>query len=634
MEERLKNYLESLLQVPLTPLAESRFAESLWHHDDDSDDNSTNDDRNDSSLLRKIDGCGDVEISSTSTTPFQCVWCNIFCRPTSTTSYNYPPPRVHRCTACHAAVYCSLACEQQDRQHGRHMHRCLRLRRCQDSLNELGMEFSQESNGVMDVFDRSNRMVFFFCDEHRGLGSTGERYLSARVEMVHALIEESVARIGRASCCGPRHWNLLALELAMEHCLDMLHLDPVVNDGSVTVMIAHCLFVLERYQDLYDFVKYWNILPRKLREIDRRDSSMAFPNLDHAFSTALGPEAFLNTKKQDMFEDQSLLALRLPSRCNPEEDRYIQTFPGCSLSEVVNNLYLALAKLCVYEKIKSIRMVTQSCFSIESGLISSNIGSFVGISEDWVTVNPLIMLNQARELLAFADTSIPGILRAVIEARVSLPLTFDKVPMIDLLRITWESHAFPWIFLVSFVQNQEPYPVIPRNNMLQQALDRLYEEFITAEIDELEYSRARHHWEAVKHSEPVRRLLLEEMQHGQQLYNHPFSITRIFSVLRNESRHAVDNLDLLLGGDAIGIIAIGLVGDKLLAREHLEQVRDRPHILKFIDEHGIDIPRDRLGDNDVEEIIQRLREKGLDTPSNLKLLFGDDGWVAAMPPPI
>ena len=382
---------------------------------------------------------------------------------------------------CGSVVYCSHAHEQDDWD--QHRKLCSKVRRHRKHVTQLSLEYG-ENNGIMDIFDRSNGMVFVLADPVRGLGSVGKNYLDQRTKLVHAYMDQAVAPMWKTAMTKPKkqhhdddgayapspHWNRLAMELALEQCLDLLHLDPVETDGSTRALVAHGLLVLERYQELYDYVKFWNTIPWELRVINRREATLN--EFHDTLDFVLGANTFLNVMSpQPIWEDQSQLALRVSSR--PGDSENVPTFPGPSQSDIVTVLYLALGKLLVYQAVEGFRIMS-SCMPIESDLILAHIAAFVGIQADWLTVDPPRARRQCHELLSFANTSIPKILQDFV--RLGAVPAHDRLSSLELLSTAWMSHAFAWNFLLDFIQSDVADTcTVPRNEVLQRVYDQVYE---------------------------------------------------------------------------------------------------------------------------------------------------------------
>jgi MYND finger len=529
---------------------------------------------------------------------------------------------------CESVVYCSHAHQNDDWSDHRKL--CTEVRRCRKVVTDLSHEYS-ETNGIMDIFDRSNAMVFALADPVRGLGSVGKNYLSERNNLVHAYMELAMAPMTAPPTSNittepkhsngndaPRpHCNRLAVELALEHCLDLLHLDPVETDSSTRTLVAHCLLVLEQYQELYDYVKYWNIVPWKLRAIKRREP--VFTQFDDALDFALGASTFLNFKSpQDMWEDQSQLALRSPHLGRGT----IRTWPGSSHSEVVAVLYLALGKLLVHQAIKGIRLMT-FCMPIESDLILAHIAGFVGIKAKWLATNPQRARRQCHELLSFANASIPRIIQDLV--RLGPDSTSCHLSSLELLRTAWRSHEFPWRFLMDFIEKEAANTcAVPRHELLQHVSDRVYNTYFELKTMHGIIGQIRDHWERAKNSPAGRRLLLEEMENGRQLYELEFCAPRIVSLLRKEGLATAGNVELLLGD--VSSISIAAEVEMFLACQHFEQVKYLPKIVAFVQAHQLwNLPPEDVDAQSVRDMLIKLARKRLATEGNLKLLFGT-GW--------
>ena len=663
-----------LLESPLliSPLDDEEN-DSESNNEGDEDQRDDKDDENDLSSFstlsnpkfRNIDALGRITLPTARSRFRRCAWCDIrfVASPSggasSSLGQSSHPLHWKECTKCHSAIYCSPLCLDQDKKIGNHRSLCAQICRHKKRVSNLGLEYSESNNGVMDVFDWSNGMVFYFADPHRGLGTVGEQYIVERKALVDSLVKEGASKMvdvasGAAAASAvsnaftdtipPPHWNYMALELSLEHSLDILYLDPVAscrssssssNANCIRTGIAHSLLVLERFQELYDYVKYWNVLPRKLRQMHRRPAEerdieqTLIPSRVHGMlHAALGAETFMKTKKQSFFEDQRELVLRLPSRPPPMESDIIRTFPGPSMTEVVCVLYVALAKLLVLEKVKNVRMVVQNCIPIQAETITATIGSYLDLAPDWVALNTQTVLKQCRELLAFADNSIPGTLKTLIqspdeiESSHYLNATDASPTSIELLRAAWFNHDLHWTFLVNFVEHGGACGTnIPRNDAIQQALDHFYSSYIELHTSDPEYLECRRHWNRVKNTEAVRSLLTNEVEKGRHLCGSGFYPTQMYLRLVTQV-WTRDNFELLFGNPNVPYSVLRDV-DMYLATEHLFQVKYTPEVLSFCKTNDIVIPDDAC------TCLVTLSAKDLATPENTTLLFGDDDRLGA-----
>lgn len=590
--------------------------QSLLKHQDDDD-------------LRPVSNTGEVKVPHTSSSWYQCAWCD---NPIVLRAPTQPVPVVHFCQMCSSAVYCSATCQTEDWKRGRHRFCCRQIRRCRKAVTELSIELSEE-NGVMDVFDRSNEMIHRLGAVGTGLGSVGQNYLRERMGLALALMEQAVAPMAASRPPSP-HWDRLALEFVMEHCIDLLHLDPVHTASFVRVLVVHCLLVLERHQELYDFVKYWNLLPHKLRVIhaDLIDPDEDPTQLEKALDFSLGPNTFWSLKEpQSMFEDQSELALRPPCQ-RVDGSAIIETFSGPTKAEVVNVLYLALAKIQSYQTMLGLRLVAR-CLPIKADDITSHMGSFLGLTgaPDHTTLE-----QQCCQLLLFANESIPGILLALIESdslpRQSQDLQFqndDNPPILELLKTAWVSSKFAWSFLLQFVRKEHDLRSqiqVPRHSFLQQVLDHAYQKYLAVKSNRNERGRIETHWDRVKDTPLVRQLLLEEMENGSCVYDYDFSISRVYATLMKEEKETIQNEILLLGERD----RLDLVDDEVfLAKEHLLQVKHLPTVALFLKTHNIYVSDEGRADCvKLEELVWGMFRRGLATESNLNLILGNAGWVS------
>ncbi|CAB9520043.1 expressed unknown protein [Seminavis robusta] len=633
----------------------------------------------DEECLRSISKTGNVIIPPESACFAHCAYCD-----------KYRQERFQiTCRRCQGTVYCSFDCQTNDWKNGVHRKFCSKISRLKSRVAELSNQYS-ETNGIMDVFDRTNAMVFYFGDPVRGLGTVGQDFMWERMKLVHAYMQQATESMipsnepmalfwsGRRTSHGsrrlpwnhrlppepsqshentnnntdntnnntlihpPPRWNRLALELVLEHCLDLLHLDPVEADSCTRTLVAHCLLILERYQQLYDFVKYWNIIPRRLRSIKR--NYPAFSEFDEILNhTALEPSTFLRIQSpQNFLEDQSNLVLRAPAT-RPNDDNMITlSFPGPSQSEVVSVMYLALAKLHVCQAVRGIRLVATSAIpSIQSDLILAHIGSFLGVDADWLVPDSEdILQRHCHELLSFANESIPRFLQDLVacplrpykdDDSTTTSSIFDdtsnivRLPSINLviLKAAWMDHEFSWKFLLDYVESSpHNHHQVPRHEFLQQVFDRVsheaYSRDRTADV-------GRDHWEQVKDTPPVRQLL-NEMDGGNQLLEFEFSVTRIVSLLEKEGHNTPENLQLLLGDNVDCQSAFD--ANRQLACRYLQYVRFFPDVVAFTTAHEIWIPEDSVDTDNFQEVVRQLKEKTLDSEANLKLLFGEGGRVS------
>ena len=108
-------------------------------------------------------------------------------------------------------------------------------------MQDLSTELGEGANGIMNVFDRENEMVFRLA-AGGGLGSVGQNYLEARKDLVKALLQQAVAPMTHENPVS--HWDRLAAELALEHCKDMLHLLIFGLGSIVGMLVAAGLFSL------------------------------------------------------------------------------------------------------------------------------------------------------------------------------------------------------------------------------------------------------------------------------------------------------------------------------------------------------------------------------------------------------
>lgn len=589
--------------------------------------------------LRRISNTGEVKVPHTSSSWYQCAWCD---NPIVVRAPAQPVPVVHFCQMCSGVVYCSATCQKEDWKIGRHRF-CCRQVRSRKAVTELSIELSEE-NGVMDVFDRSNEMIFRLGALGTGLGSVGQNYLRERMSLVLALMKQAVAPMAaenffeciewstrhaeRCICIDlppTPHWDRLALEVVLEHCIDLLNLDPVHTASFTRVLVVHCLLILHRPLELYQFVKMWNLLPHKLRVIhaDFRDPDEEPTQLEEALGFALGPNTFWSLKEpQFMFEDQSELALRPPCQ-RVDGCAMIETFPGPTKAEVVNVLYLASIGL---------RLVAR-CLPIKADDITSHMGSFLGLTG---APDHTALAQQCCQLLVFANESIPGILLELIESeslpRPSQKLQFqndDNPPILELLKTAWVSSKFAWSFLLQFVRkehNLRSQVRVPKHNFLQHELDQEYRKYLAVKSNRTERRRIESHWEMVKDTPPVRQLLLEEMENGSCVYDYDFSISRVYATIMKEEKETTANEILLLGERD----RLDLVDDEaFLAREHLLQVKHLPSVALFLKTHNIFVSDEgRPACVKLEELVWGMFRKGLATESNLNLLFGKAGWVS------
>ena len=300
------------------------------------------------------------------------------------------------------------------------------------------------------------------------------------------------------------------------------------------------------------------------------------------------------------------------------------------MAEVVCVLYVALAKLLVHEEMAKVRMVVQHCVPIESGMITMNIGSYIGLSSEWMATNPRTILRQCRELLAFANSSIPGILETLIQ-RSLLPMDAGEKSnylqaasstSLELLKTAWFCHKSPWAFLVDYVENERICDV-PRNSLVQQVLDCVYESYVESHTSE--YQQCRQHWERVKDTEAVRRFLTDEMENGIFLCGSGFYATQMYIRLARQHLLTPENLQLLFGTPEVSQSVVYV--DLFFAYEHLVQVRYLPEVLSFCKMNDIIIPDDDEENNVVvvTNLLDTLREKKLATEENTTLLLGDNG---------
>lgn len=668
-----KLLIESPVRVPGLPLGNTSNNGNAANNEDDIDGHNVvpPDLASMNPSLRPINALGRISLSPTARSRFRCAWCDVrlsvfpVASCASSSQASHPQPW-KECTKCRSSVYCSSLCLDQDKKIGSHRKLCARIRRHQEDVSAWAVSHSEVLS--MDIFDRAIGMVFYFAS-FAGLGSTGKGYMRLRKDLVDSLVMEGTSKMINVAAAAdgdgeskliassfcdsipPPHWNSFALEVALEQSLDILHLDPVVNccfdfsrssANSIRTGIAHSLLVLERYQDLYDYVKYWNVLPHKLRQMHRRPvegrDSETRPEIgiQTALDVALGPKAFMQTTKQAVFENQRELVLRLPSRSSSQNSGIIPTFPGPSVTEVICILYVTLAKLLVLDNIEIVQMVVQHCLSIEAQIITVTIGSYLDLSSDWIVQHPDVIRNQCRELLAFANSSIPGILETLIEKSRLAPVdyhqqTFNDTPTpIELLRTAWFHHSSPWTFLVDFVSRIDTYhTLIPRNHMVQEALDHVYSFYAELHISDPEYRECRQHWERVKDTEAVRTLLTDQIDDGGHLFGSSFYPTQMFLRLANQSNlNRAEYFELLFGRPDVSYSAMRDV-DLYLAHEHLFQVRYLPETISFCKVNDVAIPDEPDDEKTVLVLLGMLADRGLTTPANMTLLFGDDNRLGA-----
>jgi len=172
-----------------------------------------------------------------------------------------------RCSRCTAVKYCSKECQKEHWN----SHKVF----CKDIKKKMIL-LEKEAAPLRNFFNKN-----LFKEE---VGNF------MRIEQTQLYCQQRFELATAFHVCGMKNNSRLALELAVEHLLDILFL----NRGDYLGVRAHIpsmLFMLNEPQEAYDFLKWWQVSHQ-----ERYD----YYNLDLPYC---------NLKGEDIFEDMSKLHL-------------------------------------------------------------------------------------------------------------------------------------------------------------------------------------------------------------------------------------------------------------------------------------------------------------------------------------
>lgn len=215
-------------------------------------------------------------------------------------------------------------------------------------------------------------------------------YVMPRGTLMHALEYECMIRVNRGGKI-----NEIALTAAIEHRLDLMALfhesDPMGNRDGV----AGCMIALRRYQQAYDFLKFW------LTRNEIFENFVAC--IDHPF---------LRMKGEDMFE---ILPVLYVSR---DEDHQLDE----SFLDARHLMEMALLKLYLFSDIRAVQLFAQK-FEFLNDVVPVVASFLHDIPGDWNKVDTSLLLFQARQLLSCVDAKERGLLAELVKAESSIDST-------------------------------------------------------------------------------------------------------------------------------------------------------------------------------------------------------------------
>ena len=178
-----------------------------------------------------------------------------------------------RCSRCTAVKYCSKKCQKE--HWSSHKSYCNQIKKHMRSVTveaEALKQYEDWDGETVDLFEESVGNFWGLVDPRD--------YCRARHGLDLALHK-----------CGMKNNSKLALELSIEHMLDLVWLNRGDNLG-VRVLIPSIYCMVDRIQEAYDFLKWWTICSKD-GNYDWGDINLPYCNL----------------KDENMYEELSALKL-------------------------------------------------------------------------------------------------------------------------------------------------------------------------------------------------------------------------------------------------------------------------------------------------------------------------------------
>uniref|UniRef100_A0A7R9U7V5 MYND-type domain-containing protein n=1 Tax=Pinguiococcus pyrenoidosus TaxID=172671 RepID=A0A7R9U7V5_9STRA len=217
-----------------------------------------------------------------------------------------------RCGACGAVVYCSASCQRE----AWHVHKqfCKRIRASTKLTRKLAVplrNYSQMGEPARNAFE-------YDIGDFWGLHDP-RPYCRARADLAFHLKDSSDAEN-----------NPLAAELAIQHFRQLMILSKGDNQG-VRDFVPTMLIDLGRYQEAYDFIRYWIIGFSESYDDEQTTGHDMAEDLEVLKFSEYGPNSFifaLALLKYVMYartRAAEMLIMRHP-KVNPDIAKYAMTF--------------------------------------------------------------------------------------------------------------------------------------------------------------------------------------------------------------------------------------------------------------------------------------------------------------------
>eukprot|EP00550_Attheya_septentrionalis_P001288 CAMPEP_0198285566 /NCGR_PEP_ID=MMETSP1449-20131203/4823_1 /TAXON_ID=420275 /ORGANISM="Attheya septentrionalis, Strain CCMP2084" /LENGTH=404 /DNA_ID=CAMNT_0043983023 /DNA_START=102 /DNA_END=1316 /DNA_ORIENTATION=+ len=270
-----------------------------------------------------------------------------------------------RCSKCQSANYCGRECQLKDWEDGGHKKRCkaiakatAKLRPRAEELHHVRVTLREEPEQLwINMFDPEEEIIGRFWE----IPQTKD-YFRQRFILFDALMDEADHR---AFLTWSDEWsedgrpviNRLALELGLEHSLDLLCLNSGDNQG-LRFFVPSIMIELGKYQQAYDFMKYWFL-----------EASAEAPNCFH-------------WKGEDVSEPLENMKLN-----------------ECFFSNAGLVLDLALVKFNIYQAVRELQTLNNG-MEHGSDIISSIFTGMLDMPRECIGLNANHILNQTKQLLS------------------------------------------------------------------------------------------------------------------------------------------------------------------------------------------------------------------------------------------
>lgn len=358
-------------------------------------------------------------------------------------------------------------------------------------------------------------------------GLTGTRdYCRQRARLIDALMIEAQANMHISQ----PFVNRVALEMALEHSLDLLTVSIRDNQGT-RYLVPTMMIGLEMYQQAYDFIRYWILY-------DGTDEG----NDDEDDDDTEGP-AFLRMRGEEVSESLEVFDLN----------------KHCSATMVFD---LALTKFSIYHAVRTVQTL-ESGF-LKNADLATAVGKMIDVPSRWLALDSNRILTQTKQLLSCVHDInkfvLPGILQPTrfLEMRPEYYGAGSEEEAALILQrsyVWWKHNKFAFQFVKNLIKNHlssaARLPVVPRNTAARQKSAEKTAS-IQAELAESPAHRLMTHFDKVKSTPPVRGLFASIGASDLSLGRFPGTM-RICSALVRGNADTDENLRLLFGSSNIEV---------------------------------------------------------------------------------